>query len=95
MAFSDGAVDARHEVANLMDRLTAEERELISLLYGLNGVPLEMGEVAARVKRQLDIHLTFDGGATHFAIALRRMGVADREQRALDLDGEVERRALG
>lgn len=48
LAFMDGAVDARHEVASLMGRLTPEERELISLLYGLNGTPLEMSEVAAR-----------------------------------------------
>ena len=44
-----------------------------------------------QIQRQFNVHLAFDGGAAHFAIALRRMRVADREESALDLYGQIER----
>ena len=51
--------------------------------------------VLDQVERQHDVHRAFDRRAADLAVALRGVGVADREQRAGDLDRQVERRAGG
>ena len=47
----------------------------------------------ARSRRTHDVHRRLDRGAAHLAVAHRRVGVADREQGALDADRQIERRA--
>ncbi|MPL80474.1 hypothetical protein SDC9_26374 [bioreactor metagenome] len=57
----------------------------------------EAGELQAfalhHVEGQHGVDRAFDRGAADLAVALRGMGVAHREQRALDLDRQVERGA--
>jgi hypothetical protein len=47
--------------------------------------------VLDQFERRLDVHLAFDRRAADLAVTLGGMGVADREQRARDLDRQVER----
>ncbi|KAG7666535.1 hypothetical protein KSW81_003254 [Nannochloris sp. 'desiccata'] len=53
------------------------------------------GEVCVlhHVQLHRHVHLALDGRAAHLAVALCRMRVADREQRAFHLDRQIERGA--
>ena len=48
-----------------------------------------------QVELQRDVDRAFDRRAADFAVALRRMRVADREQRARDLDRQLQLGAFG
>ena len=48
-----------------------------------------------QIERQHDVHRAFDRRAADLAVALHRMRVADREERARHLDRQIEHRAGG